>query len=45
MGLYEKVIPFAAAGLGVKPDAVRYHPCENYRAAAWWLMNKADGRE
>ncbi|MEX0446585.1 hypothetical protein [Xenorhabdus sp. SGI246] len=45
MGLGEHSITIIAEHIGSTTDAIRTEPCENYRGAAWWLMNPAGGRE
>ncbi|WP_122744916.1 hypothetical protein [Pseudomonas viridiflava] len=43
MGLGEPAIPVVASGLGVSAASVKEDACTNYRAAAWWFVNKSGG--
>lgn len=45
MGLGEPAIPEMARGLGVSDASVKEDACTNYRAAAWWFVNKSGGNE
>lgn len=45
MGLGTHAINEIAAHLGTNEKALREEPCENFRGAAWWLMNPAGGDE
>lgn len=45
MGLYQGIIPLAASGIGATEDEIKTNPCQNYRAAAWLLMNKFGGKD
>lgn len=45
MGLSQEIIHFAAKGINTTEDDIKNIPCENYRAAAWLLMNKFGGKE
>lgn len=43
MNLFEGVIPVASKGIDESEDEIKTNPCQNYRAAAWLLMNKYGG--
>lgn len=43
MGLGGPAIPAMAKGLGVSEESVKADACTNYRAAAWWFVNKSGG--
>lgn len=43
MGLGTHAIKEIAGHLGTSEKALREDPCENFRGAAWWLMNQAGG--
>lgn len=43
MGLGGPAIPAMAKALGVSEASVKIDACTNYRAAAWWFVNKAGG--
>lgn len=45
MRLYQGIIPLAASGIGSTEDEIKTNPCQNYRAAAWLLMNKFGGKD
>lgn len=45
MGLGTHAINEVAGHLGTSQKALREEPCENFRGAAWWLMNLAGGDE
>lgn len=45
MGLGDPAIPAMASGLGVSAESVKEDACTNYRAAAWWFVNKAGGNQ
>lgn len=45
MHLYEGVISFASKGIDVSEEEIKSNFCQNYRAAAWLLMNKFEGKE
>ncbi|WP_099319850.1 twitching motility protein PilT [Erwinia amylovora] len=45
MRLYKGVIPFAASGIGATENEIKTNPCQNYRGAAWLLMNKFGGKD
>ena len=45
MGLGYPAIPAMASGLGVSVESVKEDACTNYRAAAWWFVNKAGGNQ
>lgn len=45
MGLGEPAIPEMARGLGVSVASVKKDDCTNYRAAAWWFVNKSGGNQ
>ena len=44
MGLGDPAIPEMASGLGVSVASVKEDACTNYRAAAWWFVNKSGGQ-
>ena len=43
MGLGEQALPVIAQNIDSTAEAIKTDPCENYRGAAWWLMNPAGG--
>ncbi|MGO4801213.1 hypothetical protein ACEN2T_18185 [Pseudomonas sp. W22_MBD1_FP4] len=45
MGLGRPALPEMAKGLGVSTKSLKWDACTNYRAAAWWYMNKAGGNQ
>lgn len=45
MGLGDPAIPVMASGLGVTVTSVKEDACTNYRAAAWWFVNKSGGNQ
>jgi len=45
MGLGDPAIPLMASGLGVSVASVKEDACTNYRAAAWWFVNKSGGNQ
>lgn len=45
MGLGDPAIPVMASGIGVSVASVKEDACTNYRAAAWWYVNKAGGNQ
>lgn len=45
MGLGDPALPLMASGLGVSVASVKEDACTNYRAAAWWFVNKAGGNQ
>lgn len=45
MGLSEYSMPEMARNIGTTVEAIKTDPCENYRGAAWWLMNPAGGND
>jgi hypothetical protein len=45
MGLGEHALPVIAQQIDSTVEALKTDPCENYRGAAWWLMNPAGGSE
>lgn len=45
MGIGEHALVEIAQQLGSSVDALKSDPCENYRGAAWWLMNPAGGKD
>lgn len=45
MGLHPASFPDMAIGLGVPIASIKEDACTNYRAAAWWYVNKAGGNQ
>lgn len=45
MGLGDPAIQEMASGLGVSVASVKEDACTNYRAAAWWFVNKSGGNQ
>lgn len=45
MGLGGPAISIMAKGLGVSDASVKEDACTNYRAAAWWFVNKSGGNQ
>lgn len=45
MKLSQKAIERAAPALRTTAEIIRQDPCENYRAAAWWLNNLSVGKK
>lgn len=45
MGLGGPAIAEMAKGLGVSEASVKEDACTNYRAAAWWYVNRSVGNE
>lgn len=45
MGLGELTIHFIADNIHSSAEAIKTDPCENYRAAAWFLMHSSGGNE
>ncbi|MBG6246641.1 hypothetical protein CS369_21555 (plasmid) [Candidatus Symbiopectobacterium sp. 'North America'] len=43
--MYKEIIPLAASGIGATENEIKTNPCQNYRAAAWLLMNKFGGKD
>ncbi|ABS45607.1 type IV pilus biogenesis protein PilT (plasmid) [Yersinia pseudotuberculosis IP 31758] len=43
MQLHSVVIPMAAEGIHSTEHEIKYNDCQNYRAAAWLLMNSFGG--
>lgn len=45
MHIYEGIIPFASKGINVSEEEIKSNLCQNYRAAAWLLMNTYKGKD
>lgn len=45
MGLGEATIQYIAGNIDSSVESIKSNPCENYRAAAWFLMNPSGGNE
>ncbi|WP_117144141.1 hypothetical protein [Pseudomonas coronafaciens] len=45
MGLGGQAIADMAKGLGVSQASIKEDACTNYRAAAWWYVNRSGGNQ
>ena len=45
MQIHEYMIPQIAEAMGSSEQAIKENHCENFRAAAWFLMNPSGGNE
>lgn len=45
MGLGEATIQYIAGNINSSVESIKANPCENYRAAAWFLMNQSGGNK
>ncbi|HAT2714723.1 TPA: hypothetical protein I8303_003504 [Aeromonas hydrophila] len=45
MKLYEGAINIASEKIGITADKAKGDDCQNYRVAAWWLMNPSGGNK
>lgn len=45
MKLYGGAIDIASKQIGISADKAKQDDCQNYRVAAWWLMNPSGGNK